>query len=598
MAKLKINYDPKHRLAVLSLDDSGLVWAQIRRVCEDHSDEVDMLSDGSLSLPWWAFLSCRDEVAYFVDRYDLELQVNKRTTLMLKAAIDKESAYDQVHASKLPKRTELKQALLDAGFTRKLTPEQIRNVSQLSVLDAGATFSVPGAGKTTEALAVFFLKKTRTSKLLVIAPKNAFASWERELSFCVSKTKLKFERLISGEKKIKASLVKNPKLMLITYQQLQFVKEIIAAHIAKSDTFVFLDESHRIKRGHDGKIGSTILSLSHIPPFKLVMSGTPLPNSVADLVPQFSFLYPEIDTNENNVSELIQPIYVRTTKTELKLPPLSRKIIDVSMSPAQWQLYRLLTEEQVRVAEEALNSGDRIQLRSLGRSVLRLLQLTSNPALLAKSPNVHPSLLSDVLAEGDSPKLEYVCNRARELASNRKKVVIWSSFVGNVELISTRLKDIGADFIHGGVDAGSEDEEDTREGKIRRFHEDRNAMVLVANPAACGEGISLHKACHHAIYLDRNYNAAQYLQSEDRIHRLGLKKSQLTSIEILCCSNSVDVSVDDRLRKKVAKMADVLNDDGLHIDPVSFDPDEINNDEAMDEDDVQSLVDHLKSVAG
>ena len=101
-------------------------------------------------------------------------------------------------------------------------------------------------------------------------------------------------------------------------------------------------------------------------------------------------------------------------------------------------------------------------------------------------------------------------------------------------------------------------------------------MVLVANPAACGEGISLHKVCHHAIYLDRNYNAAQYLQSEDRIHRLGLKKNQHTYVEIVCCKNSIDVSVHDRLRRKVARMADVLNDDGLNIDPISFDPDFVN----------------------
>ena len=68
-------------------------------------------------------------------------------------------------------------------------------------------------------------------------------------------------------------------------------------------------------------------------------------------------------------------------------------------------------------------------------------------------------------------------------------------------------------------------------GKIKRFHEYPNAFVLVANPAACSESISLHTVCHHAIYLDRNYNAGQYLQSEDRVHRLGLPPGQKTIIE-------------------------------------------------------------------
>lgn len=597
MQNLKIDYEPIERAAILSSDSPDVSWSQIRRVCEEHSDQVDILSQSSLSLPWWAFLSCRDEIAYFVDRYDLTLKVNKRTTLMLEAAIDKESSYEQARTSSSLSKTELRGKLSKLGFERKLTNEQLRNVGKLAVLDAAATFSVPGAGKTTEALASYFLKKTAKTRLLVIAPKNAFAAWEVELVGCVPKSRMKFVRLIGGEKSIRTALKKNPKLMLITYQQLQHVRELVASHLAKIDVFIFVDESHRIKRGKGGKIGAMILSLSHIPSFKIVMSGTPLPNSIIDLIPQFSFLYPEIEANADNVSELIQPIYVRTTKSELKLPPLSREIFEVSMSPAQWRLYRLLTEEQVRLAENILNSGDRIQLRALGKSVLRLLQLTSNPSLLAKSSSINPDLLADVLAEGDSPKLEYVCDRARELTSEGKKVVIWSSFVGNVELISSRLRDIGADYIHGGVDAGSDLEEDTREGKIRRFHDDKSAMVLVANPAACGEGISLHKVCHHAIYLDRNYNAAQYLQSEDRIHRLGLKKNQLTSVEILCCTDSVDISVDDRLRKKVAKMAEVLNDEGLHIDPVSFDPEVIDNNEEMDFDDAQSFVEHLKSVA-
>ena len=47
------------------------------------------------------------------------------------------------------------------------------------------------------------------------------------------------------------------------------------------------------------------------------------------------------------------------------------------------------------------------------------------------------------------------------------------------------------------------------------------SAVLLANPQAMSEGISLHLECHDAIWLDRTYNAGQYLQGIDRIHRLG-----------------------------------------------------------------------------
>ena len=72
-------------------------------------------------------------------------------------------------------------------------------------------------------------------------------------------------------------------------------------------------------------------------------------------------------------------------------------------------------------------------------------------------------------------------------------MLIWTSFVRNVEYLASRLSDLGAVYIHGGVDAGDEDDDETREGKIKRFHDDPTIRIMVANPAAASEGISLHK---------------------------------------------------------------------------------------------------------
>jgi hypothetical protein len=157
------------------------------------------------------------------------------------------------------------------------------------------------------------------------------------------------------------------------------------------------------------------------------------------------------------------------------------------------------------------------------------------------------------------------------LVRSGSKVLIWSSFVQNVEYIAERLSDLGAVYIHGGVDAGDEDDDETREGKIKLFHDDPTVNVMVANPAAASEGISLHTVCHHAIYLDRTFNAAHYLQSEDRIHRLGLPPDQSTTIEIVECEGTVDQAVNDRLVAKVGRMAVALEDSSLSIDPLPID---------------------------
>ena len=204
-----------------------------------------------------------------------------------------------------------------------------------------------------------------------------------------------------------------------------------------------------------------------------------------------------------------------------------------------------------------------------------MLQAASNPSLLVGSSISQHPLLQAAVAEGLAPKLAETCRLARKLVREGNKVLIWTCFVRSVEHIAGLLADLGAEFIHGGVDT-SDDEEltDSREAKIRRFKDvASDCRVLVANPAACGEGISLHRVCHHAIYVDRNYNAAQYLQSEDRIHRIGLDPGTRTYVTLLHTPNSIDDSVNRRLEAKVSAMRNVLNDPGLDIQPIDLDDD-------------------------
>ena len=572
-SELVISYDSEKRAAQLDYHGDAKAWPYIRRVCQDTSEQTELIGATSLILPWWAYLGCRRELAYQARRHSFQIKAAPSAAKKVALADDVARQYDEAIKEPALADQEILAELKSKGFKRDLTPEQLRNVCSLARLPSGATFSVPGAGKTTEALAFFCLKRQAKSRLIVVCPKNAFPAWEEQLALCLDDTE-GFVRLRGGNGAIKKALKSKPGKVLITYQQLPTVTDLISEYIEQEHAFVFLDESHRIKRGFTGVIGNRILSFAELPDSKLIMSGTPMPNDVGDLVPQFRFLYPEVPADETSVDSYIKPIYVRTTKTELKLPEIKKKIVRIPMRPAQFELYELLRSEVARqTTKKSLNIRDKMRLRRAGQSALRMLQVVTNPALLARVQFEHPNLLSEALGEGDSPKLEYACLRARELAFGGMKSIIWSSFVDNVELVANRLRDLGAEFIHGGVDAGDENEEGTREQKVKRFHEDEGCCVLVANPAACGEGISLHKVCHHAIYLDRNYNAAQYMQSEDRIHRLGLAPTDTTFVEILVAPGTVDESVDRRLTLKIQNMARVLGDASLHVEPEVVDMD-------------------------
>lgn len=582
---LRIDYRETDLRALLTWNesDSDFPWLDpIRRLALECSDDSSQESAYSLSLPWWSFAALRRQLLTIFTGYKVKMGQDyvfgPEAIILLQQSKRNTASYEKAQQSHTIPEDELRDHLRKLGFSRELTIQQARNVSKIAALPAAATFSVPGAGKTTEALACFFYRAAADERLLVVAPKNAFAAWDEQITDCMPSLKAQFVRLRGGKDNIGRFLDNDPRFMLISYQQLARVPDLIAAHCARYKVHVFLDESHRIKSGTEKQTARAALSLAHLPVGKLIMSGTPLPQALSDLIPQFAFLYPEIPATADTVVELVKPIYVRTNKAELGLPPVTRVSVPLVMAPMQNELYKLMRSELAREAASALKTPNRQVFRRLGRSVARLLQFISNPSLLsAELAFAHAEMLRAVLSEGDGPKLKYVLQRAGQLARNGQKVLIWSSFVRNVEYIAAQLEEYGAVYIHGGVDAGDEDDDETREGKIKLFHDDPNVRVMVANPAAASEGVSLHRVCHHAIYLDRTFNAAHYLQSEDRIHRLGLSKDQVTNIEIVECIGTVDETVRNRLSYKIGQMAAALEDSSLCPDPIPLDPSDIEN---------------------
>src|SRR3954454_14922167 len=85
-------------------------------------------------------------------------------------------------------------------------------------------------------------------------------------------------------------------------------------------------------------------------------------------------------------------------------------------------------------------------------------------------------------------------------------------------------------------------------------------MVLLSNPATLGEGVSLHHECHDAVYVDRDFAAGRFLQSLDRIHRLGLSAEIETRITVLVARNTIDELVEQRLADKLRFMGGILDD--------------------------------------
>lgn len=570
--------------------DNPAAWAHARLLLLETTTTAEHLGGECLTVPWWEFAPVLPKIQFIKHLFPgLVVEADERSRELIRRSVKATESVQAAPEGDVIAEETLLDALREIGWSRErvLTANQIRNVLRLVALPNAATFSVPGAGKTTEALATYAYRTRLELNLLVVSPKNAFAAWDEQVEACLPA--LSVTRLIGGRGNIERTLEAEPKISIITYSQLVNTVDIVQRHLARNASVVFLDESHKIKGGEHRAWASAALAISHLPEWKLLMSGTPMPNAADDLVPQIRFLYPNLGAVDDPVAA-IQRFFVRTTKAELNLPEVKSKGIPIPLTDAQARIYRLCAKEVHRDAEKALRSRDKNVLRAFGRSYLILLQLVSNPSLLA----AHEGRFDDVNLiaglQSDSPKIAYISFRARQLAAEGHKVLIWSGFVRNVELLAERLADLGADYIHGGVETGSEEDDATREHKIARFHNDPRAMVLVANPAACAEGISLHTVCHHALYLDRNYNAAQFLQSADRIHRLGLKPDQKTFIEFVYSPGTIDESVNRRLDFKIQQMERALDDRSIRLPTHWLD----DLDELPDAEDIRDLLETLR----
>lgn len=567
--QLNLRYLVDSQEAVFEWTEHG-PWDQLRSVILASSTQVVSNVNG-IRAPWYAVLGAWDQLAEFFSlNPTIALITDGPAAAEIQRALERRKyareAFEKGEINRLTPEA-LNEALRAKKFQRELKDFQIQNLCSLCAMPAAATFSVPGAGKTTEALAYYLATARPDDKLFVLAPKNAFSAWDEAVDACLPKNSPKFTRLVGGEYQISRLLLAKPKFAIMAYSQLARdpIPEIVGAMLTNDSYYVFLDESHRIKHGASGKAGQAALRLSNLPRRKLILSGTPMPQGYEDLVPQFSFLYPEIAfPGDERIVDMVRPAFVRTTKSQLGLPEVKPpRIIPIEMSEAQSQLNRLLHAD-LRKVNLQLSRGQKQALRSLKPKVLRLIQLNANPYIAGTWENteLEPGLLSALLSE-PCAKLDAACELTRELVATGEKVLVWTNFRSSIQALMARLTDLNPEFIDGSVDAGDAEDQETREGKIRRFSIEKSCKVLVANPMAAAEGISLHTVCRHAIYLDRTFNAGQYLQSLDRIYRIGMPAGWVPTWHILMHPGTVDEVVHSRLQTKIDRMARVLDDPDL-----------------------------------
>jgi SNF2 family DNA or RNA helicase len=503
-------------------------------------------------------------------------------------------------------------------------PYRLQKLSayHLAFSQHACNYSVPGAGKTTIVYAAFSYLNSlpqdhpkHVNHLLVAGPLSAFGAWEKEFSKIYGRRAL--SKRLSGEitpgereEYLKGiSLESNrTEITLTSYPTLANNRDDFEYFLNSGSRRVMLvlDEAHYIKSS-DGVWSSNALSLAKYASSRVILTGTPVPNGYEDLRNLFQFIHPDRNIigfsanvlrlmtkgkmSEAAISKLkenVRPFYTRIRKKDLGLPPIEINVEYFNMGSSQAEIYKYIESKTVPGFESDFEDLHSTLAKA---KVIRLRQAAANPSLLLK-PLIEEgftdmdidllsisdarmlNLISQYNPVGDSERLSKIREIITRLRKRHNKILIWSYFLGNLDLLAANLSDLVEEIfeIRGATPVGGDDGERleelgivTREEIIDSFLTSKSSSILIANPQAVGESISLHEACHVAIYYDRDFNAGRFIQSKDRIHRYGLKEGQLTEYYYLIASTSVDEDIDLRLNIKEKRLTQLIDSDEIPL---------------------------------
>jgi len=445
-----------------------------------------------------------------------------------------------------------------------------------------AYFMEMGTGKTKvliDNLAMLY-DKGKVDGALIVAPKGVIKTWyEQELPTHlpdhvenvtvlwqpnITKTQQeKLESLFEVETALHI-LIMNVEAFS-TDKGVKFASKFLNSH----KTLMAVDESTTIKTP-TAKRTKNIIDLGKSAKYRRIMTGSPITKNPLDLYTQCEFLdpwlldftsyyafrnrYAEMKTmhlrgrsiqvvsefkNLGELSETVKTFSERVLKEDcLDLPPKIFMKRHVALTPDQKRIY-----EQMKKAAMAVLNGKMTTTMTVLTQLMRLHQITCG------------HFTAD---DGSTQAVD--SNRLNELMSildeTEGKAIIWANYQLSVgEIIQRIIKEYGEDsYVHYYGLTSQEDRQDN----IRKFQNDPKCRFIIGTPQTGGYGITLTQA-HTVIYYSNSYDLEKRLQSEDRAHRIGQKKT-VTYIDLIA-EDTVDEKIVKALRDKINIASEVLGEE-------------------------------------
>jgi len=426
-----------------------------------------------------------------------------------------------------------------------------------------------GLGKTLQAIAGItqFKKEHPDSISIIICPTSLVYNWKEEfLKFNKHLRTLPVDGTPTQRKRL-LNDIKDFDVIITSYSLLQ--KDI---EFYKQFPFGYciLDEAQAIKnRGTRNAKSVKMLQAVH----RLILTGTPIENSLDELWSLFDFLMPGLlstyerflekyirnpnTSSGNNLDVLrrkISPFILRRMKKDVlsELPAVSEIIYRCHLSEIQQELY----QSYAKSAREELShlvkkeGFEKVQIHVLA-TLTRLKQICCHPAIFAK----------ETAEIGDSSKYDMLIELLQTLMEGGHKTVIFSQYTRMLSIMRQDLEKRGIRFEY--LDGSSKN----RLSIVKKFNEDQNIPVFLVSLKAGGTGLNLVGA-DTVIHYDMWWNPAVENQATDRVHRIGQKNS--VSSYKLVTSNTIEEKILELQNRKRGLVKKVISSDEEAISKLTW----------------------------
>lgn len=371
--------------------------------------------------------------------------------------------------------------------------------------------------------------------------------------------------------------------MLINYDSIRLERNAKALHrlLTTQKVIAILDESSKIK-AHDTLTTKTLLRLAPLFAGRIIMSGTPTPNTELEWWPQMNFVQPWVlgssfnqfkntffhwenargqmmnipqgafmtrevisklhktgctlqitPASRERMMKLISPFCSVLKKEEcLTLPEEVDMIREVSMTDKQKRAYKDMKEELVAELGD-LFEGEGYMTPVVAQNglvkIAKLREITSGFAINDQGHEV------DL---GSSPKLKELETIADECAG--QQLIIWGNYRWEIRRIAEALSKIApVSTLYG--------ETKDRDRSVEAFMKG-DTRFFVANPQSAGHGLNLQHGCSHEVFFSLSYSMEQYEQARGRIHRSGQKNA--CTFTHLIARDTIDAEILEIVRGK------------------------------------------------